>query len=231
MGKNSSFFCCLSLWVQPDAFFIAFISNEKTVSESYLDKKTDCFLIDSIKNLWSFVNFNPITKIIVPKGPDTFTSIRVLLSTVKGLSLAFPKAEIFAPTHFEVLGYVGRLYTSEDLLILIDSKRGDFYGQYLYKDGNKVQKIYTKELIEEAVQEQNVKLITNNSPLLDRFTDHLINYDDNLALRQTELPFIPISNLEPYYWEEEIGYRKQKHTFNDAKKILKQTPIKFATGY
>lgn len=80
-------------------------------------------LVPFIKSLWGRAGNPALTTLIAPKGPGSFTSLRVTLATAQGLSIAFPEATCYAPTFFDVLLY-GRPAQS---YAVIDSKRGDYF--------------------------------------------------------------------------------------------------------
>lgn len=89
-------------------------------------------LVPFIQKVWQLADSPPLTAIITPRGPGAFTSLRVTLATAQGLAAVFLQAKIFAPTHFEVLAYAGIQKTLAfpcEILALIDSKRGEWYGQ------------------------------------------------------------------------------------------------------
>jgi tRNA A37 threonylcarbamoyladenosine modification protein TsaB len=66
-------------------------------------------------------------KIVFSSGPDTFTSIRVIGSIVKGISLCAPQMTFLAVSNFLTLfSLVPKNINSGG--ISIDTMRGDFYG-------------------------------------------------------------------------------------------------------
>jgi len=63
------------------------------------------------------------TILIAPKGPGSFTNLRVTLATAQGLSIALPMAVCYAPTFFDILLYA----MPNQSYAVIDSKRGDYF--------------------------------------------------------------------------------------------------------
>ena len=102
-------------------------------------------LVPLIQQVWQQADNPSIDAIITARGPGAFTSLRVTLATAQGLALAFPQAQIFAPTHFEVLGYAAKQAYKGPILVLIDSKRGDWYGK-IYDDASDIQVFNPKDL-------------------------------------------------------------------------------------
>ena len=80
-------------------------------------------LIPFIKTIWDSAGSPVLTTIIAPKGPGSFTGIRVTLATAQGLSLACPAATCYAPTLFDVLLHD----RPKQSYAVIDSKRGDYF--------------------------------------------------------------------------------------------------------
>ena len=115
----------LSFFVTSTACYVSLKGNDVTCQEALaLDGKTQAsVLIPCIKSVLDKAGNPTISQINVPKGPGSFTSLRVTLAAAQGLSLAFPKARCYAPTFFDVL-----LYTCPHTsYAVIDSKRGDFF--------------------------------------------------------------------------------------------------------
>lgn len=63
------------------------------------------------------------TVLMAPKGPGSFTNLRVTLATAQGLSIALPTAVCYAPTFFDILLYA----MPNQSYAVIDSKRGDYF--------------------------------------------------------------------------------------------------------
>lgn len=65
-----------------------------------------------------------------PRGPTSFTTLRITLTVAKALAFAIPNARVFAPTQFHVLAFAVRQYISSgtDFLVLLDSAKQGFYG-------------------------------------------------------------------------------------------------------
>jgi len=68
--------------------------------------------------------------LIAPRGPGSFTSLRVLLAAAQGLQIAWPTAQVFSPTHFDVLGFHAHLNNYNKVCALINSRRGDWYAKF-----------------------------------------------------------------------------------------------------
>jgi tRNA A37 threonylcarbamoyladenosine modification protein TsaB len=97
----------------------------------------------------------PLDIVIAPKGPGSFTGIRVLLSTAQGLAFA-NGALLFCPDHFEIFDHYYKLSNQQSLLVAISSKRGDYFCKK-YPNGN-IQQLNALEIIE--------KIKNKNTPLI-----------------------------------------------------------------
>jgi tRNA threonylcarbamoyl adenosine modification protein YeaZ len=149
----------LSIYSQHDQCFVAL----KLHGTLYQDSLTiipgmtqATVLVPFIQRVWQQAEKPALSTIITPRGPGAFTSLRVALATAQGLACVFPNAQIFAPTHFEVLAYAGLQHSdyNQSILALIDSKRGEWYGQVYHHD-------LLKEL---AVSEKSITIL--NASLL-----------------------------------------------------------------
>ncbi len=70
--------------------------------------------------------YKDLDRIVVTIGPGSFTGVRVGLSTAKALALSLNKPLVGIST-LDVIARGAKLTC--DTLVLIDTKRGDFYGQ------------------------------------------------------------------------------------------------------
>ncbi len=75
--------------------------------------------------------YNDFDRIAVTTGPGSFTGVRVGLSTAKALGLSINKPV----SGFDTLSVIAKASgLQRDTVIMIDTKRGDFYGQAFTKD-------------------------------------------------------------------------------------------------
>ena len=73
----------------------------------------------------SKIQMSDIDMIAVTRGPGSFTGVRIGLATAKSLGLALNIPVIGVST----LDVIARYHVDKKALFLIDTKRGDFYGQ------------------------------------------------------------------------------------------------------
>lgn len=158
----------LSFHLQQNECFVALEINGETITYSLKMQPGETqgmTLIPFIQKVWREADCPPVALLIASRGPGSFTSLRVGLAAAQGLSLVFPKAKVFAPTHFDVLNYVARMYTKKPCLVLIDSKKGDFYGQIFYGDVPDVHGEYTIDQIKELLMNnQELRVISDFEP-------------------------------------------------------------------
>ena len=115
----------LTFFLTTTTCYAAIETAHDRIHDSYVlgAESQSAALIPFIKNLWDRAGNPHLTTLIAPKGPGSFTGIRVTLATAQGLSLAFPQATCYAPTFFDVLLH-GK---PEQSYAVIDSKRGDYF--------------------------------------------------------------------------------------------------------
>jgi tRNA threonylcarbamoyladenosine biosynthesis protein TsaB len=80
----------------------------------------------------SGLEWNDVTHLVTPRGPGSFTGLRIALSVAKGLHLTLQKP-VITPDAFSLCARAHNL--SHPTLILIDTLRGDWYGQVTNPDG------------------------------------------------------------------------------------------------
>jgi tRNA threonylcarbamoyl adenosine modification protein YeaZ len=188
----------LSLYSQHNQCFIALKAQETLCQDSLtLDQGMTqaTALVPFIQKVWQQAGNPPLTGIITPRGPGAFTSLRVTLATAQGLACVFPQAKIFAPTHFEVLAYAGlqgSLSKPSPILVLIDSKRGEWYGQLYPPDFPNRQVVETPTIL----NNDSLKELLDNNPsyrivadfnLGGDFEPFVISDLGNLAVAQIDL--------------------------------------------
>lgn len=158
----------LSFYIQHNDCFVALKNKDKTTEKHFTLRQTETqamALISFVQETWAEIGSPEITCLIVPRGPGSFTSLRIGLAAAQGLELAFPNAQIFAPTHFDVLAYAARLEGVQSFVVLIDSKKGDFYGQLFSQGSFEEPKVYTNEAVKALLEENpGMQVITDLDP-------------------------------------------------------------------
>lgn len=68
--------------------------------------------------------------IIAPRGPASFTTLRITLTVAQAVAFCFPEAYIFAPSYFAVRVFSERrqLPHNEPFVVLLDAFKMGFYG-------------------------------------------------------------------------------------------------------
>ncbi|GHS90820.1 hypothetical protein AGMMS49949_00280 [Alphaproteobacteria bacterium] len=83
-------------------------------------------------------DFKDLDVIVAPKGPTSFTTLRVTLTFAKALLFCCPNAKPFSPSQFHVLAFSVReqVPLDQDFLVLIDSYKYGFFGSIFHKDAS-----------------------------------------------------------------------------------------------
>lgn len=91
-----------------------------------------------LKELSDEVHFNflNLDVVIAPKGPTSFTTLRITLTLAKSFIFCIPQARIFSPSQFHVLAFSARnqIEDGQEFLVLIDAFKHGFYGAVFCKD-------------------------------------------------------------------------------------------------
>lgn len=160
--------------------------------------------------------------IIAPKGPSSFTTLRITLAVAKSIQFCMPNAKVFAPSNFEIAAFALResLTKNTPFLVLLDAFRVGFYAAILeWKGGALIPQIVLESAFYGAEDgeaflknHETVQMITNFSeqsfgskflnglnseilflPNVDFATTQIELYD---AMEQIPLDY---SNFSPLY--------------------------------
>ena len=135
MHRNS---LLLGIVTTGDVCSVAVGTEQETLAEITADLpygqagKIMGFLEELLKK--ANISWEDLSGIAVDRGPGSFTGIRVGLSLAQGLSLA-GGIPLFGLTGFEI--YRSIVGVKEDLLVLIDTRRGDCFASF-FEQGKKV---------------------------------------------------------------------------------------------
>lgn len=205
----------LSFFVGEKVLYGAFKQGESVYEDklSIQDSSQSEALVPFLSRLWQKANNTPLTHIICPRGPASYTTIRISLSAAQGLKTAFPKAHIFAPSHFKVLAFASGLKQGT---VLIDSQKGFYYGASF--DNLKLDPPQVWE--EDAIENRPETFIVSSRPdyFRSKFKGNFVAPNSNLALCQIDLFELEKSHLQPeektlspLYIQNPV-YRKKKQS-------------------
>lgn len=125
----------LAFYAQGPHIWGAFRNERFTrLSHCYLSgpRSQSSELVLFLKGLW---DQSPLTRLVVAKGPAPFTVMRVVLAVAQGLALAYPKALIHAPTHFDLLEFTAlEQGFASPFTVVLESKVKEFYARCLGTD-------------------------------------------------------------------------------------------------
>ncbi len=121
------------------------------------------------------IDFQDLGLIATTVGPGAFTGLRIGLSTARALGLAL-NIPVLGVTTLSVLvaGYLAVNKTNHKILVLIETKRTDFYGQLFSPEGDALSEPFalSGQLIADAYVADSVVLIGDAN---DRFLSLLSN--------------------------------------------------------
>lgn len=106
------------------------------------------------------LKFKDIDKILVTKGPGSFTGIRIGLAFARGLGFSMG-IEVIGIDNFDALK--GNCMTDNEVLVAIDSKKGDWYMKTKKSEAVAGDKTIAKEMIKGM---KNPKIISYKSEKL-----------------------------------------------------------------
>ena len=122
----------LAIDTAADSISVALIQDKKVLAHQYrqMERGQGEALIPMIENVIQKAgcSFNKIGKVAVSKGPGSFTGVRIGLATARGIGLAL-NIPVVGITSFEAPAWG----VQEKVLVILDTKRGDFFTQLFEK--------------------------------------------------------------------------------------------------
>lgn len=114
---------------------VAILSEEKILGFKWekMERGQGEALIPLIQELFqeTGLDIQKITAVAVGVGPGSFTGVRVALSTARAIGLAL-NVPVMGVTNFEIAAFD----LPKPLTVVLDTKRGDYYTQFLDETGN-----------------------------------------------------------------------------------------------
>lgn len=167
---------------------VAILKNNKVVGEiiTNLEKNHSIRLMPAVNQLMKEVSMEPeqLDKIVVSKGPGSYTGVRIGLATAKTLawSLQIP---IVGISSLMVLAYQGRFFDGY-ICPYLDARRGlVFTGVYQWTD-NDINLIFEEKniLMEDVLNrlKQEGKKVLFLSPDIEKFRESIVNVLGELAV-------------------------------------------------
>ncbi len=152
--ETSSVYCSVALFVGTGK--IADITMP-------LERGHAIVLVPMIKDLMdqAGISFAQLTHVAVGRGPGSFTGLRVGMSAAQGISvsLGIPLKTV---TTFEAMLEMVPSQVRSNVLILIDTKREDFYASY-YKDGAEEISILTVAQVKELAHQTKCHVVIDSA--------------------------------------------------------------------
>lgn len=183
-------------------------------------------ILNQVKSLfeWTGESIQNVKRVIISKGPGSFTGIRIAMSLIKGIFALEKNIEIFSVSELDAI-----FYPAKDLASIvvsgIDSRKGKIYYN-IHENGVKIKddtigNIYTlveelkntkksivfagdiaynyREVIEtlDTVKISYHKLLVDSKVFYDMFKDNLAQKED-------------IASIHPYYLEQSQAEREYK---------------------
>lgn len=134
------------------------------------------------------LDFPDMGIIATTTGPGAFTGLRIGLSTARALGLAL-NIPVVGVTTLSALAssYFAENKISQNLLVLIETKRTDFYGQLFSSEGDTLSEPFAlpADIISEIYLQQPVRLIGDAN---DRFT--------SLVAAEKKMLVTPVAGFE-----------------------------------
>ncbi|OIN87084.1 MAG: tRNA (adenosine(37)-N6)-threonylcarbamoyltransferase complex dimerization subunit type 1 TsaB [Alphaproteobacteria bacterium CG1_02_46_17] len=140
-------------------------------------------LIPMIEELMSEAEcpLSSLEAIAVTRGPGSFTGVRIGLATARTLAMAL-NIPVLGFSTLDLISMKGS--DQQDLLVIIDTKRGDYYGQ-IYGSSKREARIYSKEEVESW----------SGQVMCDEVPDVLLLAKQAASLKKDQWPQYPATPL------------------------------------
>lgn len=158
-------------------------------------------LMDLLQKIYIKAKNPKIDVIIAPKGPGSFTSIRVLLATAHGLAFGH-QARLFCPTHFDIFEYYYQNIFKKPMLVALSSRRGDYFVQ-TYPNKEPIKCLNLEEIISHNIIVITDEILTiQHKPTPSHLTNAMCEWykSDNFNLKPWD--------GEPFYFNTP-SYKQQ----------------------
>lgn len=177
---------------------VALTKGNKIIGEfiTNISKNHSIRLMPAVDQLMKEVGVSPeqLDKIIVAKGPGSYTGVRIGLTTAKTLAWALD-IPIIGVSSLKVLTYHGRFYKSV-ICPFFDARRGLVYtGLYQWQQSSDMEKVLEEQNVlmtdwlEELSKRQEEILFL--SPDIDNFREMIRDYLGDLAIIPEETFHFP----------------------------------------
>jgi tRNA threonylcarbamoyladenosine biosynthesis protein TsaB len=180
----------LAIDTSNQAMGVALLKDDEVIGElvTNIAKNHSVRLMPAIEKLMAEVSLTPdeLDKIVVAKGPGSYTGVRIGLSIAKSMAWALG-IPIVGVSSLEVLAYQGRFFDGY-VFPFFDARRGLVYaGIYEFK-GSRLRQVYEEKNL--PMEEALLKLKEDNKKVLCLSPD-LIKHQDSIQSVLGDLAIIP----------------------------------------
>ncbi len=195
----------LSIDTFSDTLGISLLDNEKLIYREsvYRAKPFSELIVDRLDRAFKYFSFKKenLEKIVVNKGPGSFTSLRVGITVAKSISYAL-NIKIYTYISLDAMAFKYRFFTGK-IISVINAGKGELYRREYISDGLSIEPVSEISLVKQSIflPEEESLVISKNVSLNHKRTVYLV---EDLSL---EGAFLALKNnqtddvmhLEPLY--------------------------------
>ncbi len=162
LSINTSHGIC-SVALAEDGVLIAIKTDNEASKQAEI-----LFLIINTMLQENNLSYADIGAIAVDIGPGSFTGVRIGLASARGITLA-AKIPVIGVTGFEALAYAAKNdATYENLLVVLDARRGQVFAQFFSKDGASTEMLLDYESMAGFIkQHTDITIIGDGANLIE----------------------------------------------------------------